>query len=100
MAPGLGMRLFKREAPEEADVEEGEPEVTTLATHIFGKHLHKVRITTPTTTLETEGNLFLLLEKLQSLLLLHILQKKNRLQNRQSQPSKRFKTSHYKLLIS
>lgn len=54
MAPGL--RLFKREAPEEADPEEGESEVTTLATHIFGKHLHKVRITTPTTTLETEGN--------------------------------------------
>jgi hypothetical protein len=59
MAPGLSMRLFKREAPEEEEgeaIEEDEPETTTLATHIFGKHLHKVRITTPTTTLETEGN--------------------------------------------
>jgi hypothetical protein len=55
MAPGL--RIFKREAPEEETaVDEEEPETTTLATHIFGKHLHKVRITTATTTLETEGN--------------------------------------------
>lgn len=55
MAPGL-KKLFKRQAPEE-EGEEGEEEPTTLATHIFGKHLHKVRITTPTTTLETEGKL-------------------------------------------
>lgn len=52
MAPGL--KLFKREAPEEEVDEEGdgEPEATTLPTHIFGKHLHKVRITTPTTTIQ------------------------------------------------
>lgn len=58
MAPGL--KLFKREADETAaeEAEEVEEEVSTLATHIFGKHLHKVRITTPTTTLETEGERF------------------------------------------
>lgn len=60
MAPGL-KQLFKRQAepikPEEEAVEDGEEEQTTLATHIFGKHLHKVRITTPTTTLETEGEM-------------------------------------------
>lgn len=54
MAPGL--KLFKREAPEE-EGEDVESEATTLATHIFGKHLHKVRITTPTTTLEAEGEI-------------------------------------------
>lgn len=55
MAPNLH-RLFKREAAEKVEEEieyEDEPS-TTLATKIFGKHLHKVRITTPTTT--TEGD--------------------------------------------
>lgn len=55
MAPGLH-RLFKREAAEK-EVEEAEYEdepATTLATKIFGKHLHKVRITTPSTTTEGE----------------------------------------------
>lgn len=57
MAPGLGRLLVKREAvtpPEDEDYVE-EPKQTTLGTHIFGKHLHKVRITTPTTTTEGEG---------------------------------------------
>lgn len=49
-------QLFKRQAPED-EGEEGEEQATTPQTHIFGKHLHKVKITTPTTTLETEGNL-------------------------------------------
>lgn len=51
MAPGM-KDLFKREAPNEDDVpdEEAEEEVTTMATHHFGKHLHKVKITTSTTT--------------------------------------------------
>lgn len=53
MAPGL--KLFKREAPAEEE-EDGEvEETTTMKTHIFGKHLHKVRTTTPTTTAATEG---------------------------------------------
>lgn len=52
MAPGL-KKLFKREAEEEE--EEVEDESTTLATQIFRKHLHKVRVTTATTTLVTEG---------------------------------------------
>lgn len=50
MAPGL--KLFKRQA-EEGD--EGEEEPTTLSTHIFGKHLHKVRVTTTSATSTTEG---------------------------------------------
>lgn len=56
MAPG--MKLFKREAEPEveiaADGEDGEEgsETTTLTTHIFGKHLHKVRITIPTSSPE------------------------------------------------
>lgn len=56
MAPGL-KNLFKREAPAEEEVaeEEVEEEVTTLATHHFGKHLHKVKITTSTTTEAGEG---------------------------------------------
>lgn len=56
MAPGL-KQLFKRQVEEEADEggEEEGSETTTLATKYFGKHLHKVKITTPTTTLETEG---------------------------------------------
>jgi len=59
MAPGL--RLFKREAAAGAEEEEEieDEETTTLATHIFGKHLHKVRITTPTTTTEAEGKFHL-----------------------------------------
>jgi hypothetical protein len=52
MAPGL--RLFKRQAEDE----EVEEDATTPETKIFGKHLHKVKITTPTTTLETDGNEF------------------------------------------
>lgn len=56
MAPGIH-RLFKREAEAEKEggeeVEYEDEPTTTLATKIFGKHLHKVRITTPTTT--TEG---------------------------------------------
>lgn len=56
MAPG--MKIFKREAAEPVEepefIEEEEPEQTTLATHIFRK-LHKVRVTTPTTTSEPEG---------------------------------------------
>lgn len=58
MAPGL-KNLFKREAPAEEEVvvveEEIEEEVTTLATHHFGKHLHKVKITTSTTTEANDG---------------------------------------------
>ncbi|CAO1358349.1 unnamed protein product [Diamesa hyperborea] len=53
MAPGL-KNLFKREAPAEEEVVEEDveiiEEVTTLATTHFGKHLHKVKITTSTTT--------------------------------------------------
>lgn len=60
MAPGL-KQLFKRQAepvpPEEEGVEDVEGEPATIATHIFGKHLHKVRLTTPTTTAETEGEM-------------------------------------------
>ncbi|KAG5675101.1 hypothetical protein PVAND_005031 [Polypedilum vanderplanki] len=51
MAPGLQRLLVKRETAADEDYEEP---ATTLATHIFGKHLHKVRITTPTTTTEGE----------------------------------------------
>lgn len=54
MAPGL--KLFKRQAAEEEGQEAPEEGPPTLATHVFGKHLHKLRITTPTTTLMTEGN--------------------------------------------
>lgn len=58
MAPGL-KQLFKRQVAEEGEgdegVEEETSETTTLQTVIFGKHLHKVKITTPTTTLETDG---------------------------------------------
>lgn len=56
MAPNLH-RLFKREAAqkvEEVEYEEEEEPATTLATKIFGKHLHKVRVSTPTTTTEGE----------------------------------------------
>lgn len=56
MAPNLH-RLFKREAAqkvEEVEYEEEEEPATTLATKIFGKHLHKVRVNTPTTTTEGE----------------------------------------------
>lgn len=61
MAPGL-KQLFKRQAEpgkpeEEEEVEEAEEEPTTLATHIFAKHLRKIKTTTPTTTLETEGDI-------------------------------------------
>jgi hypothetical protein len=53
MAPGLH-RIFKRQAEKiEEDYEEEEPK-TTIATKIFGKHLHKVRITTTTVSTETE----------------------------------------------
>jgi synaptotagmin-1 len=51
MAPNLH-KIFKRQA-EEAEEYEDE-EATTLATKVFRKHLHKVKITTPTTTLEAE----------------------------------------------
>lgn len=57
MAPGLH-RLFKRAAgdKEEVEYEDEEPITTTLATKVFGKHLHRVRVTTPTTTTtEDEG---------------------------------------------
>ncbi|XP_070496414.1 synaptotagmin 1 isoform X1 [Chironomus tepperi] len=56
MAPGLERVLVKRQAGTQAeeDYVEEEQKPTTLATHIFGKHLHKVRITTPTTTTELE----------------------------------------------
>lgn len=40
--------VFKREA----EAEEDEERATTLGTKIFGKHLHKVHITTTTTTEE------------------------------------------------
>lgn len=50
MAPGL--RIVKRQAEEE---EEEEIEVTTTATKIFGKHLHKVKVTTSTLEPDTEG---------------------------------------------
>lgn len=53
MAPGL-KKLFKREAEVE-EQEEEEEEATTLATTVFRKHLHKVKVTTPTTTVVTEG---------------------------------------------
>jgi hypothetical protein len=56
MAPGLQRLLVKREAAVGAE-EDYVDETTTMATHIFGKHLHKVRITTPTTTTEGEGKL-------------------------------------------
>lgn len=52
MAPG--MKLFKRQANEPDEADEVE-ETTTIHTNIFGKHLHKVKLTTPTTTMETEG---------------------------------------------
>lgn len=52
MAPGL-KKLFKREA--DVEEEEGEEEATTLATTVFRKHLHKVKVTTATTTVVTEG---------------------------------------------
>jgi hypothetical protein len=54
MAPGLH-RIFKRQAEKanEEDYEEEEPK-TTIATKIFGKHLHKVRVTTTTVSTETE----------------------------------------------
>lgn len=58
MAPGLARLIVKREAPapaEEVEYVDEEPQATTLATHIFGKHLHKVRVTTPTTTTVEEG---------------------------------------------
>lgn len=51
MAPNLH-KIFKRQAEEEEYEDE---EATTLATKVFRKHLHKVKITTPTTTLEAEG---------------------------------------------
>jgi hypothetical protein len=51
MAPGL--RIVKRQAEE---IEEEEEEVTTIATKIFGKHLHKVKVTTSTLEPETEGS--------------------------------------------
>ena len=50
------MKVFKREA--EPDEEE-EVEITTYATKIFGKHLHKVHITTTTTTEENFEGLYL-----------------------------------------
>jgi hypothetical protein len=50
MAPGLH-QIFKRQAEEYED----EEQVTTIATKIFGKHLHKVKITTPGPTTEAEG---------------------------------------------
>lgn len=53
MAPGL-KKLFKRQVDEAEEPEEGD-EPTTMQTKIFGHHLHKVRLTTPTTTAETEG---------------------------------------------
>lgn len=62
MAPGL-KNLFKREAPAEEEVIEEDveiqEEVTTLGTVHFGKHLHKVKITSSTiatTTLEGKRN--------------------------------------------
>lgn len=56
MAPGL-KRLFKREAGKDEEVMEydEEPSTTTLATKVFNKHLHRARITTPTTTTEDDG---------------------------------------------
>lgn len=42
--------VFKREAEVEEDEE---MKATTLGTKIFGKHLHKVHITTTTTTEES-----------------------------------------------
>lgn len=51
MAPKIH-KIFKRQAEDEEYVDE---EPTTIATKIFGKHLHKVKITTPTTTIEAEG---------------------------------------------
>jgi hypothetical protein len=50
MAPGL--RIVKRQAEEEEEEEEME---TTVATKIFGKHLHKVKVTTSTIGPDTEG---------------------------------------------
>lgn len=50
MAPGL--RIVKRQAGDEEEEEELE---TTIATKIFGKHLHKVKVTTSTIGPETEG---------------------------------------------
>jgi len=58
MAPGLDRVLVKRQAGTQAEEDEyidEEQKSTTLGTHIFGKHLHKVRITTPSTTTELEG---------------------------------------------
>lgn len=52
MAPKLH-KIFKRQA--EGEEYEDEEPPTTLATKVFGKHLHKVKITTPTTTIESEG---------------------------------------------
>jgi hypothetical protein len=60
MAPNY-RKLFKREAPQEEPAaqedypEEPEQKETTLATQIFGKHLHKVRATTVKSTTEAEG---------------------------------------------
>ena len=58
MAPGLGRLIVKRQAGTQAEEEEytdEEQKSTTLGTHIFGKHLHKVRVTTSSTTTEMEG---------------------------------------------
>lgn len=52
MAP----QIYKREAPEEEEINEEELEVTTYPTKIFGKHLHKVKLQTTTEPIE-EGNL-------------------------------------------
>jgi synaptotagmin-1 len=53
MAPGL-KKLFKRQAEPEEEEEVEEEQVTTLATTVFRKHLHKVKVTTATTTVVTE----------------------------------------------
>lgn len=101
MAPGL--KLFKRQAPEEAEAEAGEevpeeePEATTLA--IFGKHLHKVRSTTPRVTTEAgEFNLdiFVRLFKTKTL----GLQMMERQKGQQSRLSKRYKTKRSRSLVS
>jgi hypothetical protein len=62
MAPGLGLkRLFKRDVDKDEEVVEeyDEEPTTTLATEVFNKHLHRGRITTPTTTTEDDGGEFL-----------------------------------------
>lgn len=62
MAPGLNIFRYKRQAEEEQ--EEEEEDVTTVGTHIFGHKpkgvLHKGRLTTPSTTVFTEGKTFFL----------------------------------------